>query len=198
MRSRRGHCAGGRLGRGGEGGGCDGLTTATLSRSHRESVGWDTLVRRESATADIASGGSMRLTILALNFSEYRTDEPPRPLERWLPGGATVNGRGDNYADTGGEGLDETLTVKAMGLPEALERTLSTTNPIENLMGSIRALTRRVRRWRGGEMIERWVAVALQEASKRFHRVRGSAGMKKLAEVLDRGALSLVKEREAA
>jgi putative transposase len=96
------------------------------------------------------------------------------------------------------EGLDETLTVKAMGLPEALERTLSTTNPIENLMGSIRALTRRVRRWRGGEMIERWVAVALQEASKRFHRVRGSAGMKKLAEVLDRGAVTLVKEREAA
>ncbi len=96
------------------------------------------------------------------------------------------------------EGLDETLTVKAMGLPEALERTLSTTNPIENLMGSIRALTRRVRRWRGGEMIERWVAVALQEASKRFHRVRGSAGMKKLAEVLDRGAVTLVNEREAA
>lgn len=96
------------------------------------------------------------------------------------------------------EGLDETLTVMAMGLPDALERTLSTTNAIENLMGGIRALTRRVKRWRGGQMIERWVAVALQEASKRFHRVRGSGGMKKLAEALASGSATLVSEREAA
>ena len=34
----------------------------------------------------------------------------------------------------------------AMGLPDALERTLSTTNAIENLMCSICALTRRVKR----------------------------------------------------
>ena len=96
------------------------------------------------------------------------------------------------------EGLDESLTVMAMGLPDALERTLSTTNAIENLMGSIRALTRRVKRWRGGQMIERWVGVALQEASTRFHRVRGSGGMKKLGEVLARHAQRLVSEREAA
>ena len=85
-----------------------------------------------------------------------------------------------------------------MGLPDALERTLSTTNAIENLMRSICALTRRVKRWRGGTMIERWVGVALQEASTRFHRVRGSGGMKKLGEVLARLARKLVSEREAA
>lgn len=96
------------------------------------------------------------------------------------------------------EGLDETLTVMAMGLPDALERTLSTTNPIENMMGSIRALTRRVKRWRGGQMIERWVGVALQEASTRFHRVRGSGGTNKLAEVLKRHSERLVTEHQAA
>ncbi len=86
-----------------------GAATATLTEPPRERQ-LGTLARRESATADIASGASMRLTILALNFSEYRTDEPPRPLERWLPGGATVNGRGDNYADTGG-GAESSLVV---------------------------------------------------------------------------------------
>ena len=35
------------------------------------------------------------------------------------------------------EGLDETLTVQGMGLTGALYRTLRTTNPIENLNGSI-------------------------------------------------------------
>jgi putative transposase len=96
------------------------------------------------------------------------------------------------------EGLAETLTVMAIGLPDALERTLSTTNAIENLMGSIRALTRRVKRWRGGMMIERWVGVALLEASKRFHRVRGSSGIKKLGEALMRHGQTLVMGREAA
>ena len=47
-------------------------------------------------------------------------------------------------------------------------------------------------------MIERWAGVALQEASTRFHRVRGSGGMKKLSEALARHAQTLVSERGAA
>jgi hypothetical protein len=41
------------------------------------------------------------------------------------------------------EGLDETLNVKRLGLPSKLERQLSTTNAIENLMGAVRRLTAR-------------------------------------------------------
>ena len=48
------------------------------------------------------------------------------------------------------EGLEETLTVKRLGLTGTLERTLRTTNIIENLMSSIESYTRRVKRWRGG------------------------------------------------
>lgn len=44
------------------------------------------------------------------------------------------------------EGLDETLSVKRLRLPKKLERQLSTTNAIENLMGSVRRLSRRVKR----------------------------------------------------
>ena len=79
-----------------------------------------------------------------------------------------------------GEGLDETLTVMAFSLPEWLERTLSTTNAIENLIGSVRNLGARVRRWRDGEMIRRWTAAAVIEAAKQFRRLRGYQGMPKL------------------
>ena len=71
------------------------------------------------------------------------------------------------------EGLEETLTVQRLGLTGSLERTLRTTNIIENLMGNVEGYTRRVKRWRGGQMIQRWVASALVEAEPRFRRVRG-------------------------
>jgi putative transposase len=82
------------------------------------------------------------------------------------------------------EGLDETLTVMAFDLPEWLARTLCTTNAIENLIGSVRDLGHRVHRWRDGKMILRWAATALVEASKRFRRLRGHAGMSKLVAAL--------------
>ncbi|HKY35099.1 MAG TPA: IS256 family transposase [Polyangiaceae bacterium] len=82
------------------------------------------------------------------------------------------------------EGLDETLTVMGFNLPEWLERTLATTNAIENLIGSFRNLSSRVRRWRDGKMILRWAATALVEASKQFRRLRGHAGMNKLVAAL--------------
>lgn len=44
------------------------------------------------------------------------------------------------------EGLTDTLTVKTMKLNSGLERTLSTTNPIENLNCGVRRITRRVKR----------------------------------------------------
>jgi transposase-like protein len=75
------------------------------------------------------------------------------------------------------EGLDETLALKDMKLPDALERTLSTTNPIENLNGSIRRVQRRVKRWRDGAMVRRWAALGILEAQKGFRKLRGHKGM---------------------
>lgn len=75
------------------------------------------------------------------------------------------------------EGLDETLTVMRMALPEYLERTLSTTNPIEFVNGRIRATTHNVKKWNGGAMAMRWVTAALLEAAKTFRKLRGYKGM---------------------
>lgn len=75
------------------------------------------------------------------------------------------------------EGLDETLTVVALGLPPALARSLATTNPIENMNGRIRATTKRVKRWDGGTMILRWVLVGVLEAARGFRRLKGYKDM---------------------
>lgn len=75
------------------------------------------------------------------------------------------------------EGLEETLTVIGLNLPRALERTLATTNPIENLNSLTRRTCGRVRRWRSGEMILRWMTAATSEATKGFRRLKGHAGM---------------------
>jgi putative transposase len=83
------------------------------------------------------------------------------------------------------EGLDETLTVMRLGLPRKLERQLSTTNAIENLIGSVRRLGDRVKRWRGGRMILRWTVTAIADAASRFRRITGASdGMASLLRAL--------------
>lgn len=85
------------------------------------------------------------------------------------------------------EGLDETLSVKRLRLPKKLERQLSTTNAIENLMGSVRRLSRRVKRWRDGKMILRWTVAAVADAATRFRKVTGAGeGMTALMRALAR------------
>ncbi len=84
------------------------------------------------------------------------------------------------------EGLDETLTLMKLGVCGALYRTLRTTNPIENLQGTIRLVTRNVRRWRDGSMVVRWVATALLEAEGRFRRIKGVSDIPRLLHALDR------------
>jgi transposase-like protein len=82
------------------------------------------------------------------------------------------------------EGLDETLTIKAFRLPDALVRTLSSTNAIENMNGGIRRISKRVTTWKGGTMILRWVGAALVEHARGFRRLRGHGGMPALVVAL--------------
>jgi len=61
-----------------------------------------------------------------------------RPLDQEAPG----------VAASILEGLDETLTVNRLGLPVKLRRSLTCTNSIENMMGTVRRVCRNVKRWR--------------------------------------------------
>jgi transposase-like protein len=97
------------------------------------------------------------------------------------------------------EGLEETLTVQDLGITGALYRTLRTTNPIENLNGSIAHYTRNVKRWKDGQMTLRWVASALSDAGGRFRKLRGHRDMKLLLAALNsRIALTERAELKAA
>ena len=96
------------------------------------------------------------------------------------------------------EGLDETLTVLRFGLSPALLKTLSTTNPIENIQGGLRRVCRRVSRWRGGSMILRWVGAALVEHSRGFRRLKGYVDMPKLLAALRPSEAPLARGAKAA
>ncbi len=70
------------------------------------------------------------------------------------------------------EGLDEILTVIRLGPPHALRRSLARANIIENALGTVRQVTRNVKRWRNAEMALRWTAAGLLEAQKTFRRLK--------------------------
>jgi transposase-like protein len=126
----------------------------------------------------------MKLAIGRAVTKAYRSRDPER-AQRILEGLARQLEREHPQAAASlREGLDETLTVMRMELPEWLERTLATTNPIENLNGSIRRITRNVKRWDDGTMVLRRVAASLTEAAKGFRKLRGYKGMPKLVAAL--------------
>ena len=91
--------------------------------------------------------------------------------------------------------------MKRLALRSKLERQLSTTNAIENLMGAVRQLTRRVKR-RGGRMILRWTVTAVADAADCFRRVTGSReGMTALVRALkdhENAATSVAPRKHAA
>jgi putative transposase len=68
--------------------------------------------------------------------------------------------------------LDEILTVSRLGLPTQLRRSLACTNIIENMMGTVRRVTRNVKRWSSSSMALRWTAAAMNEAKKGFRRLK--------------------------
>ena len=96
------------------------------------------------------------------------------------------------------EGLEETLTVTRLGLPEPLVRTFSSTNLIESCFARTEAWTQRVKRWRNGKMVLRWGAAALLFAEKGFRRVRGHDHLHQLVAALNQNESTLAFMKKAA
>jgi transposase-like protein len=80
--------------------------------------------------------------------------------------------------------MEETLTVLKLELPTSLRRSLSTTNAIESMLSSVRRVSRNVKRWKGGGMVRRWVAMGVIAAQKRFRRIKGHRDMSALVKAL--------------
>jgi transposase-like protein len=94
------------------------------------------------------------------------------------------------------EGLEETLTIHKLGITGLLRKTLATTNPIESCFSVTRSITGRVKRWRGGDMVQRWAVAALLRVEKKFRRVKGYREIPKL--LVDLQKKSIDREEVAA
>jgi transposase-like protein len=126
---------------------------------------------------------SVRRTLRQAGHSSS-ADRARRQLERLA---ASLEAEHPGAAASLREGMQETLTLRS-------------TNPIENLNGSVADYTKNVKRWRGGGMIRRWVGAAVVEASQRFHKVRGHGDLAPLVKALRQHELEqgVRTEKEAA
>ncbi len=129
----------------------------------------------------------------------YRKTECPKLAQRQLQ--QLVSSLEQTYPSAAAsveEGLEETLTLRRLGVAGALYLTLRSTNPIENLNRLVRDYTRTVTRWRNGLMVHRWVAMGLVEAKKKFRRIQGHRSMKDLIARLDEHQRALELDNEEA
>ncbi len=141
---------------------------------------------------------SMRASVRSTMRQAYRTANADKAKQQLLNLARRLREAHPAAAGSLEEGLDETLTVKRLDLPSGLERFLSTTNAIENLMGTVRHQTQRVKKWKDGRMMLRWVATALDDASTRFRRVVSAAAMRDVAAALRGITTRIAQETSAA
>lgn len=94
--------------------------------------------------------------------------------ERWPEAAASLR-----------EGLAETLTCQRLGLPPKLLTALRTTNLIENIFSTASQVTGRVRWWRNGEQVLRWVHLALKEAEPGLRPVASPKEMERLRQAIE-------------
>jgi putative transposase len=84
------------------------------------------------------------------------------------------------------EGLEDTLTVQRLGLPELLRISLHSTNPIESVNSAIRDRSGNVKNWSSGNQVERWTAASVLENEKNFRRIKGYREIPVLIAELDK------------
>jgi hypothetical protein len=83
------------------------------------------------------------------------------------------------------EGLEETLMVHRLHVPQQLRMTLASTNVIESAFSIVETVCRNVKRWHGGDQRERWIGSSLLIAEKQFRRIRGHKQIPVLIRVLE-------------
>ncbi len=84
------------------------------------------------------------------------------------------------------EGLEETVTLQRLGIDGQLWRTLSSTNPIESMIGICRHTSRNVKHWQNGDMCLRWTAAGMLEAERQFRKIIGYKHLARLAVAVER------------
>jgi transposase-like protein len=101
-----------------------------------------------------------------------RHDEAIRELESFAHWLSQVSHDGAASLREAGR---ELVAVHALNLPRGLRQSLSSTNTIESLIGTVRERTTRVKNWKSRKtgQILRWVAASLRQHQPRMRRLRG-------------------------
>ncbi len=152
-------------------------------------------VRGGSAASQVVLGGQ-RIAVRRPRARSVTEGELSLPSFEWAANGelarrqlsrlaSSLQAKHPGAAASLREGLEATLTVPALGITGVLQRTLRTTNPIENLNGSVARYCRNVKRWGDGQMVLRWVASSLSDAAGRMRKLRGCTQMRSLLKALD-------------
>jgi hypothetical protein len=69
------------------------------------------------------------------------------------------------------------FTVRRLGVPDRLARTMTTTDAVESMISLVKSLVGRVKNWRDATMVRRWVGTGMLEAERSFRRLRGCKDM---------------------
>jgi putative transposase len=96
------------------------------------------------------------------------------------------------------EGMEETLTMHRLRLPEKLRLTLRSTNPIESAFDTVETVCRNVKRWRGGDQYLRWVASGLLWVESRWNRIHGYRELPILVKELELAVVKAIHVRHAS
>lgn len=96
------------------------------------------------------------------------------------------------------EGMEETLSVHRLRVPEKLRATLRSTNPIESTFDKVEVVCRNVKRWQGGDQYPRWVASGLLWAESRWNRVHGHREIPILVKELELTVVKGIPVRHAS
>jgi len=95
-----------------------------------------------------------------------------------------LDGLNPSAAESLREGLEDTIAVHKLEVPDVLRRSLRSTNAIENCFSMTRKFCRNVKNWKNADMAMRWAGAMLQESQKRFRRLMGYRSMSVLLTAL--------------
>lgn len=82
------------------------------------------------------------------------------------------------------EGLDDMFTVRRLGAPDRLARSLSCTNAVESMISTVRLVSSGVKRWRDPATVRRRVGTGMIEAQRSFRRIKGCRDMQRLVDAV--------------
>src|SRR5579875_960750 len=127
-----------------------------------------------------------RETVRRQLWRAWMTEDPDQAKARLegLAGRLEMQGHGDAAGSVRAD-LEDTIALNRLGLGPHLARLLGTTNVIESTFSQCETLAGgRVKRWRHGEQVERWVAQGLAMAEASFHPFATPREMAALARAL--------------